>query len=142
MKLAFDYTLLVQFCQLLVLLVILHFFVFKPVLRALSKRQETVRSLAENAQSGAQGVESLKAAYEEGLKERKVPIIAERESALRESHLASVKVIEEARQDLTEELWKVKDTVKKEAAQTMEHLLTRSEAFVGEIVQKIMRGGA
>ena len=135
-------TIFIQFAQLLILLIFLHFLVFKPVLRALSKRQETVRSFAERAQSGTQGVESLKGAYEEGLKERKVPILAERESALRESHAASMKVIEEARQDLTEELGKVKDTVKKEVAQTMDRLKMQSETFVGEIVQKIVKRGA
>ncbi len=135
-------TIFVQFGQFLVLLILLHFLVFKPVLRALSKRQETIRSLAEKAQSDTQGVDNLKTAYEEGLKEKKAPILAERENVLKESHTSSMRVIEEARRDLSEELAKVKDAVKNEAAQVLESLKIESGAFVDEIVRKIVQRGA
>jgi F0F1-type ATP synthase membrane subunit b/b' len=142
MKLEFDYTLLVQFAQLLILLIFLHFLVFKPFLRALGKRQEAIKSLTDQAEGSAQGVESLGKAYEEKLKEKKAPILAEREKNLKESHSFSMTVIEEARRDLADELAKVKDTVRKEVEQTMERLKGQTEAFAGEIVQKIMKRGA
>jgi F-type H+-transporting ATPase subunit b len=138
MKLDFDYTLLIQFGQFLLLLILLHFLVFKPVLSALRKREDTIRSLAEKGEGTAQNAESMGRAYEEGLKERKMPILTERDNVLKESHAASMKVVEEARRDLAEELAKVKDGVKKEVETSMETLMGQSGALAGEIVQKIM----
>jgi F-type H+-transporting ATPase subunit b len=142
MKLEFDYTLLVQFAQVLILLILLHFLVFKPVLRALSKRQDAIQSLAGKAEGSVHEVETLGRTYDESLKAKKLPILQERDTLLKENHAASMQVIEEARRDLTEELAKVKDGVKKEVDKAMENLKGQSEAFVGEIVRKIMKRGA
>ena len=137
-----DWTIFIQFGQFLVLLILLHFFVFKPVLAALKKREDRVRSLMEKGEGTTQDAENMGRAYEEGLKERKIPILADRDEALRESHSASMKVVEEARKDLATELAKVKDGVRQEVARTMESLKAQSDALVGEIVQKIMSRGA
>jgi|WetSurMetagenome_2_1015567.scaffolds.fasta_scaffold546352_2 F-type H+-transporting ATPase subunit b len=142
MKLAFDYTLLVQFGQLLVLLILLHFLVFKPVLKALGKRRETLDSLADKAGGSTLDVENLGRRYEESLKERKNPILEERNNLLKQSHTASMQVIEAARQDLAEELAKVKDGVSREVASSLEILKGQSDVLAGEIVQKIMKRGA
>jgi F-type H+-transporting ATPase subunit b len=142
MKLEFDYTLFIQFGQFLVLLILLHFLVFKPFLRALGKRHDTIQSLAVQAEGSTHDVDSLSKRYEESLKERKAPILDERDSLLKENHAASMHVVEEARRDLTDELAKVKDEVKKEVETTMENLRGQSEALVGEIVRKFMKRGA
>lgn len=142
MKLAFDYTLLVQFGQLLVLLILLHFLVFKPVLRALGKRRETMDALADKAGGSTLDVENLGRKYEDSLKERKTPILEERNNVLKQSHAASMQVIEEARQDLAGELAKVKDGVSREVAMSMEMLKGQSDVLAREIVQKIMKRGA
>jgi F-type H+-transporting ATPase subunit b len=142
MKLAFDYTLLVQFGQLLVLLILLHFLVFKPVLRALGKRRETMDALADEAGGSTLDVENLGRKYEDSLKERKTPILEERNNVLKQSHAASMQVIEEARQDLAGELAKVKDGVSREVAMSMEMLKGQSDVLAREIVQKIMKRGA
>jgi F-type H+-transporting ATPase subunit b len=137
-----DKTILFQFCQILVLLVVLHFLVFKPFLKALTKRQQAVQSLAEKADGSKQGVEDLSNAYEETLKKKREPILQERENLLKQAHSASMQVIEEARRDLTTELARVKETVTKEAGKTFETLVARSEGLAGEIVTKIMQRGA
>lgn len=137
-----DWTILIQFGQFLVLLILLHFLVFKPVLGVLKRREDAIRSLAQKGEGSAQDAENMARAYEEGLKERKVPILTERDNALRESHAASMKVIEEARKDLATELAKVKDGVKQEVAKTVETLRGQSDALVNEIVRKIMSRGA
>jgi F-type H+-transporting ATPase subunit b len=142
MKLEFDYTLLVQFAQFLVLLILLHFLVFKPVLRALGRREDAIRSLAGKAEGSAREVETLGRTYDESLKARKLPILEERDALLKESHTASMGVIEDARRDLAGELAKVKDEVAGEVAGTMARLKDQSGAFVDGIVRKIMKRGA
>jgi F-type H+-transporting ATPase subunit b len=137
-----DKTILYQFCQLLILLGVLHFLVFKPFLRALTKRQQTVQSLTEKADGSKQTVADLSKAYEDILKEKREPVIAERENVMKQAHGASMAVIEEARRDLTAEMAKVKDIVKKEAEQTLGALVARSEGLAGEIAAKIMQRSA
>ncbi len=142
MTLAFDYTLFVQFAQLLIVLILLHFLVFKPFLRSLGKRQETIASLAKEARGSSEGVETLTKAYDERLKERKAPILADREHALRDTHKSSMDLVEKARADLADELAKVKGRVASEVADTTARLKAESDAFAGRIIEKIMKRGA
>ena len=52
-----------------------------------------------------------------------------------------MKMIEEARQELAEELLKVKDTVKAEADRALEALKADSDRLASEVVEKIMKRG-
>ena len=137
----FNYTLFIQFFQILILLALLNFFLFKPVLNGLKKRHLAIQSLAERAEDNRKVAETLTKTYEETLKERKQPIAEQREAALKDAHASSMKVIEEARRELGEELAKVKDAVKKEAEKTLEALLGKSDLLAAEITQKITKRG-
>ena len=78
----------------------------------MKKRRTAIDSLVGKAEDNRQEAEVLTKTYEEKLKERKLPIMEQREAALKEAHAASMKIIEEARRELAEELAKVKETVK------------------------------
>jgi F-type H+-transporting ATPase subunit b len=137
----FNYTLFIQFFQLLVLLVLLDLFLFKPVLGSLKKRRGAIDSLAGKAEDSRQEADALAKTYGESVKERKAPVLAQREGALKEAHAASMKIIEEARRELAGELAKVKETVKKEAENTLDALLGESDRLALEIAQKIGKRG-
>ncbi len=136
-----NYTILIQFLNLLVLLVLLNFLLFKPILNALKKRQATIEDLSEKAEGSRGAVESLSKEYEETLKARKQPILDEREATLKETHSASMKVIEEARRDLTAELAKVRESVRREAEKTLDALKGESDRLSLEIAEKILKRG-
>jgi F-type H+-transporting ATPase subunit b len=137
----FDYSLLMQFFQFLILLILLNFLLFKPMLALLSKRSTTIQSLSEQAESTGKEAEGLTRSYEEGMKERKLPVLEQRDTVLKEAHAASMKVIEKARLDLADELAKVKDTVRMEGEKTLDALLGESDRLAAEIAQKIMKRG-
>jgi F-type H+-transporting ATPase subunit b len=137
----FNYTLFIQFFQLLIVLILLNVFLFKPILGSLKKRRAAVESLVGKAEDNRQEAEVLTKTYEEKLKEKKLPIMDQRESALKEAHAASMKVIEEARRELAVELAKVKETVRSEAGKTLDALLGESDRLAAEISQKIMERG-
>lgn len=137
--LEFNYTIFIQFLNLLVLLVLLHFLLFKPILNALKKRQAAIENLSERAEGSRWAVETLGKEYEEALKVRKQPIMEERETGLKEAHSASMKVIEEARRELTEELAKVKESVRQEAEKTLEALKSESDRLSMEITEKLLK---
>jgi F-type H+-transporting ATPase subunit b len=137
----FNYTLFIQFVQLLVLLVLLDLFLFRPVLGSLKKRRAAIDSRVGRAEDSRQEADALVKTYEETLKERKGPVLAQREGALKEAHAASMKIIEEARRELAEELARVRETVKKEARNALDALLGESDRLALEIAQKMRERG-
>jgi F-type H+-transporting ATPase subunit b len=136
-----DYTIFIQFGQLMVLLIFFNFLLFKPLLKALKKRQETIDSLVGKAEGYRHEAEGMGKAYDEKLKEKRLPILKERETLLTQTQAASMKVVEEARQELAGELAKVKDTVRREAEASLESLRAESDRLATEVVAKIMTRG-
>jgi F-type H+-transporting ATPase subunit b len=137
----FNYTILIQFFQFLLLLLLLNFLLFRPILGGLRKRRTTIESLAEKGEKSRQEALGLSRTYEESLKEKKLPLAAKREAMLKEAHAASMKVVEEARQELTQDLAKVKERVAGEAGKALEALLGESDRLAEEIAQKITKRG-
>lgn len=139
--LEFDKTLIFQFLNVLIMVFFLNFMLFKPVVKALRKRQDTIRNLGLKAEENRTEAEGFEKRYEETRKEKETPIVEQRDSLLKDAHSASMKVIEEARTELAGELAKVKDAVKQEAAKTLDALKNESDRLSGEIAQKILQRG-
>ncbi|HUJ68973.1 MAG TPA: hypothetical protein VLW86_05595 [Syntrophorhabdales bacterium] len=136
-----DQTIFIQFGQILVLLVFFNFLLFKPILNALKKRQDTIDSLDAQGKSDREEAEGMGKTYDEKLKGEGLPILAEKEGLVRQTHAASMKIVEEAREELAGELAKVKDSCKREAQEALESLKLQSERLVPEVVAKIMGRG-
>jgi len=139
MQIAPDFTIFIQFLQFLILLILFNFLLFKPILKALKKRQGTIDSLSTRAEANRHEAEGLGKTYEEQLRAKKLPLIEERNELLKQATSASMKMIEEARQELAEELVKVKDTVGAEADRALEALRADSDRLASEVVEKIMK---
>jgi F-type H+-transporting ATPase subunit b len=138
----FNYTIIIQFFQFLILLILLNTLLFRPILGHLSKRRAAIRDLAERAEEKKEEAEGLSRTYDEGLKEKKLPILEEKEAALKEAHAASMKVIEEARRELAGELAKVREAVRTEAERTLGALVGESDRLAVEIAHKVTGRGA
>jgi len=141
MQISPDYTIFIQFGQFIVLLILFNFLLFKPILNALNKRQGTIDNIAARAQDDRLEAEGMGKAYDEKLKEKKLPILEERESIVRETHALSMKVVEDARQELARDLAKVKDLSKAEAEKALVSLMAESDRLSAEVVGKIMTRG-
>ena len=139
MEIAPNLTLFVQFLQFLVLLILFNFLLFRPIMNALKKRQGAIESVAAEAMENQREAEVMGKTYEERLRELRLPVTEERESLLKQAHSASVKTIEAARQELAEELVKVKDSVKAEADKALEALEVEGDRLASEVVEKIMK---
>jgi F-type H+-transporting ATPase subunit b len=135
----FNYTILIQFANFLILLILLNFFLFKPVLKALNRRKAYMESLSEKVQEENREATQTEKDYEETAKERKRPILDQREVTVREAQAASMKVIEEARRDLTSELDKMKERVKAESNAALQTLSGESDRLSQEVVARILR---
>ena len=138
MSLDFDYTLLIQFANFLVLLVLLNFFLFKPVLKSLARRRAYMQSLSDKVQEENRGATEIETNYEETARERKKPILEQREVTVKEAQAASIKVIEEARHDLTSELDKMKERVKAESDAALQSLSGEADRLSQEAAARIL----
>jgi F-type H+-transporting ATPase subunit b len=132
-------TLLFQFANIVILLIIFKFFLFKPVLQALDKRERTINTLFENVQSVKTETVTLEKAYEERTKERKKPILESRDSSMAEAHRVSTGIIEKARKDLSEELGRLKAEIESESKKVRTALIADVERLSGEAAEKILR---
>ena len=139
MEIAPNLTLLVQFLQFLVLLILFNFLLFKPIMNALKKRQGAIDTLANESSGESTRSRSHGKIYEEQFRERKLPVTEERDSLLKQAQSASMKTIEAARQELAEELVKIKDSVKVEADRALDALKGEADRLASEVVEKIMK---
>jgi F-type H+-transporting ATPase subunit b len=138
----FNYTIFIQFANFLVLLILLQFLLFRPILNGLRKRKNVLDSLAMRIDQLRGDAVTLGRTYDEGVKEKKRPILDQRESALKDVHADSMKIIEGARQRLSAELEQIKGKVRSEADEALKSLTEKTDQLSAEVVAKIMKRGA
>jgi F-type H+-transporting ATPase subunit b len=139
MTIEFDYTLLIQFLNILILLVLLNMFLFKPVLRAINKRETTLGSLFGRGQGVREEAEKLEKSYEEIIKEKKKPILESRVAVLAEAHTTSTGIIEAARKELADELTRIKNEVEGESKRVFDLLKVDVERLGVDAAEKILK---
>jgi F-type H+-transporting ATPase subunit b len=135
----FDKTILIQFLNILILMILFNFFLFKPVLRVLDKRQKTIGSLFDKVEDIKAETVGLEKSYDEQAKEKKKPILEYRDSSMSEAHSVSTGIIEKARKDLSDELARVKSQIEGESKKVREALMSDVEKLAGEAAEKILR---
>ena len=135
----FNYTLLIQFLNFLVLLFLLNVLLFKPVLKAINKREKTLGSLFDNVDGIKADAVSLEQAYEEGSRERKRPVLEGKEAALVEAQKSSMRLIEVARTELADELVKVKAEIERQNKSIYDALKGEVEKLSTEVAEKILK---
>lgn len=139
--LEFNRTILYQFANFLILLILLQIFLFRPILDSLKKRKSALEALSSRVEQLRGDAATLGRTYDESAKEKKRPILEQRESALKEAHASSIKIIEEARQRLSAELDQIKDTVRSETDQALKALSEKTGQLAAEVVAKVMKRG-
>jgi F-type H+-transporting ATPase subunit b len=135
----FNITLLIQFFNLLVLLFLLNFLLFKPVLKAINKREKTLGSLFDNVDDTKQEAVKLEQAYVDGTTKRKKPILDDKESALMDARKTSMSLIETARAELSDELSKVKAEIERESKSISDALRGEVDKLSTEVAEKILK---
>ena len=135
----FDITILYQFANFLILLIILNFLLFKPVLGALKRREGTINSLAERVEKAKQDSKSFEKRYDEVTREKKKPILDSKDAALSEANTGATKVIEKARLELTEELSRMKGEIEIEGKRVYATLRADVDKLSSEVAVKILK---
>jgi F-type H+-transporting ATPase subunit b len=134
----FNYTLLIQFLNFLILLVILNFLLFKPMLKALDRRQEAIAASSEKVKSVGDVTKHLEASYEESSREKRRPILEARDAVLAEAHGSSMKTIELARNELSGELTRIRSEIAKDSQKAFQDLKQDVDRLSMEAAEKIV----
>jgi F-type H+-transporting ATPase subunit b len=135
----FNYTILLQFANFLVLLILLNFLLFKPVLKALGKREKTIGSFFEKAQVAGEEVKTLEKSYEDSMKEKKKPILDSKSAILSDAHAASSKIIEKAKTEFAEELTRLRASIEEDRKKAYGSLEKDTEKLSREAAEKILQ---
>ncbi|MDD3845278.1 MAG: hypothetical protein PHC90_02830 [Syntrophorhabdaceae bacterium] len=135
----FDVTILYQFIHFLILLFILNFLLFKPVLKALDKRQSAIKGLTDGVERAKQDTIDLEKNYESTFVEKRKPIIGSRDAVLSDANKEAVHVIEKARSELAEELAKIKSEIELEGKKVYDALRGDVSKLSAEAAQKILQ---
>ncbi|MEN6617045.1 MAG: hypothetical protein ABFD12_10855 [Syntrophorhabdus sp.] len=135
----FDVTILYQFGHFLLLLIILNFLLFKPVLRALDKRANTLKGLTDGVDKAKDDRVELEKSYELAYVEKRKPVIGKRDSILADANKESVHIIEKARNELSEELAKIRGEIDAEGKKVYDALRAEVGKLSAEAAQKILR---
>ena len=135
----FDYTILIQFANFLILLILLNFLLFKPVLKAIDKRDKTIGLFYEKSQSTEGEAKTLEKSYEDSVKEKKSPILETKDATLAEAHTASMHIIEKARTDLADELLRIRNDIESDSKKVYDTLAMDVERLSRDAVQKILK---
>ena len=134
-----DITILYQFANFLIILIFLNFFLFKPVIGALKKREGTIHSLAERVEKAKKDAKDFERQYDEVNQEKKKPILESKDAALSEANTGATKIIEKARLELTDELSKIKGEIEIEGKRVYDTLRADVDKLSGEVAVKILR---
>ncbi len=130
----FNITLVYQFLNLLILLVLLNFLLFRPLLGAIKKRQNTIQSLTEGVDGTRKQTQDYEKHYADVTNEKKRPILENKDNMIAEANASAAKTIEKARLELAEELESLKATIESEGKKVYETL--------GADVDRLSRGAA
>jgi len=135
----FDITILYQFANFLILLILLNFLLFKPIMGAINKRQGTIQSLADRVEKAKKDAGDFEKKYEEVMHEKKRPIIESKEAALAEANAGATKIIEKARFELADELARIKGEIETEGNKVYAELRADVDRLSSDAAQKILK---
>ena len=133
-----DWTILVQFANFIVLMIVLNILLYRPLRNVMASRRETIDGSYDVAQSLESQIEEKMARYGEKLQAAKQQGNQEK-AALRQAGASEeAGIISKAREEATGRLQGVKEQVAESATVARRQLKSETEALAGEISEKIL----
>lgn len=133
-----DWTLILQFVNFLVLLIILNKLLYRPLLGILEQRRETIDGSHEKAASLQGEIEEKMARYQAQLSDAKAAASAERSKLKQAAVSEETKIMGEAQQKASVRLQAIKDQVAAEATEAGKTLKAEAKDLAGQIATKVL----
>jgi F-type H+-transporting ATPase subunit b len=133
-----DYSLFIQIGLFLLLWVFLSRFVFHPFLRMLEQREQRTDGTLNDAQNLAEEAEQLKASYEQAIAKSTEEGNAIKESIRREAAQTREQLLDQARQDTAHFLRTARTEIQVELEKGRATAVIEAEAIAQQMAEKIL----
>lgn len=133
-----DITFVFQIVNVLILMVVLNFCLYRPIRKILAERDVQISGAREKTALVDREVQEKLAQYEARLKEVKSQASNERGGLIKEAQVEEAAIIEKARKEATASLSAIKNKVAKEAADAGQLLREQALSLSSEICEKVL----
>ncbi len=133
-----DGTLVLQFVNFMILLVVLNALLFKPLRAALQARKETIESSKAKVQDIDEQVQAQITRYEAQLQEARLQGVQARFALRKTGQEEEVRILGEANRTAADKLQKITAQIQEEADSARQELRSQTEALAKEIAGKVL----
>jgi len=133
-----DWTLLLQAGNFLILLLILNFLLYRPLVRVMAERSEKIDGSHQKAKDLDSKIQERMEAYRAKLQEAKQVASEERNDTRRAASQEEAKILQEAQSQASEQLQKVRNRVAKEAETARKSLRSESDKLAHQVASKVL----
>ena len=135
---SFDWTIILQFVNFIVLMAVLNAILYRPMRNMLKHRKETIAGSHERAGDLESQIDEKMARYEEKLQQAKLQGNQEKNKLRQAAAGEEAKILGQAREEANERLQVVKDKVAGEADTAGKKLQAEAETLGADIAVKIL----
>lgn len=133
-----DWTLILQFINFVVLLVVLNKLLYRPLLAVLEQRRETIEGSHNKAKNLQTEIDEKMVRYQAQLSEAKTSANLERANLKQTAVAEESKILGEAQQKAADRLQVIKSQVSAEAAEASKTLQAEAKGLAGQIATKVL----
>ena len=133
-----DWTLGLQFLNFIILLLILNKLLYRPLMKIIAERRETIEGSRNQAKELETEIDEKMRRYQQQLNEAKTLANNERNKLKKAAAEEETKILAEAHEKATAQLQEIKKQVAYEAEKAGEKLKGEAENLAGQIATKIL----
>lgn len=135
---SFDWTLFLQFGNFIVLLALLHFLLYRPLLRIMEERRQATEGGHQRARDLEDEIQSKMKAYREKLHQAKTSANEERAAMRAAATEEEARILGEAQKKSVQQIKGVRDEVSKQASKARESLRGEAEDLAKQVASKVL----
>ncbi len=136
--LALDYTIIIQAINFIILLWLLNWFVYKPIINILEERSRKTTGTLKSVEKLEADTSQMLQKYEDGLREAKVKAHEERNRIRVQGGEKERAILDEARKRALESIDNFKSNIENDAKEALDNLKRESHELSSEIVKSIL----
>lgn len=133
-----DISFVFQLVNFLLLMLVLNYFLFKPIRKILSERNAEINGAKQQSAAVDKEVQEKHALYEQRMREIKARATDERSGLRKEAQTEEAAILDKARKEATDSLSAIKSKVAKESADARQLLKEQALSLSSEICEKVL----
>jgi len=136
-----NYTVWIQMANFLLLIFILNFLLYKPVLKIIEKRNKKIEESDAEVTSLDETIERKIAEYEEEIRQARTAAVAQRNEIEEEGSEQGEVITGKVRDEISKKMEAFKVNMQKEVDEAMGVLRDQTRTIAGEISEKVLGRG-